>query len=70
MQEGKKDALLGPIKTEYGYHIIQVQDSREMAPPSLDSMRQHLEEEMQQRKVMAFIDAQKAQAKIVLEKSQ
>lgn len=64
----KKGALLGPVKTEFGYHIIQLEDTRKLTPPPFDAVKERLRADLQQQKIQSFVDAQRAQAKIDLAK--
>lgn len=66
----KKGALLGPIKTDFGYHLIQMQDVRDATPPDMEVMREQLQQELQQKQVKQFIEDQKKQASIVYPSTQ
>ena len=37
-----------PVKTQFGWHVILLEDSREVPPPSLESVRPELEKELRQ----------------------
>ena len=62
MQKGQiSDA---PVKTEFGYHVIQLEDSRPIEPPPFDEVKVHLVEAVQQQKLKKQVDDLKASAKI------
>ena len=44
-----------PVKTQYGWHVIQLEDVRDQAPPSMDQMREQLDNEMQHKSIEAYI---------------
>ncbi len=44
-----------PVHTQYGYHVIQLEDVREQAPPSLDQMREQIMNDMQRKAVESYI---------------
>ena len=60
----KKGALVGPVKTEFGNHIIQLEDTRKITPPSFDAVKERLRGELQQREIQKYVEARRAQAKI------
>ncbi|MEO8129279.1 MAG: peptidylprolyl isomerase [Bryobacteraceae bacterium] len=53
-----------PVKTQFGYHVILLEDSRPIEPPPLDAVKPQLQKQIQQQSVMKDIDALKAKAKI------
>ena len=40
--------LSEPVQTQFGWHVIRLNDSREIAPPAFEEVRGELAEEMQQ----------------------
>jgi peptidyl-prolyl cis-trans isomerase C len=52
-----------PVKTQYGYHIIKLEESKEVAPPPLDEVKDRLKEAIAQQKLSAFVDKVRASAK-------
>ena len=34
--------ILGPVRTEFGWHVIKLEDKREKAPPPLESVETQL----------------------------
>jgi peptidyl-prolyl cis-trans isomerase C len=53
-----------PVKTQFGYHVIKVEDRRKAAPPSFEEMADQLREEMAREVVTAQLDQLRAGAKI------
>lgn len=52
-----------PVKTNYGYHIIQKQDERENAPP-MDQLKPQLQRQLESETVEAYVKALRAKADI------
>ncbi len=53
-----------PVQTQYGWHVIQLVETRPLQPPSYDSVRQRLEQVVQSKKVKANTDEWLRDAKI------
>jgi peptidyl-prolyl cis-trans isomerase C len=53
-----------PVKTQFGYHVIQLEDSRPIPSPSLEEVKPQLTQQMQQQAVMKQLDVLKSAAKI------
>ena len=53
-----------PVKTQYGYHVIQLEDVRPVTIPPLDQVKQQVGESLTQRKVAAFRDELMKKAKV------
>jgi peptidyl-prolyl cis-trans isomerase C len=53
-----------PVKTQFGYHVILLEDSRPIQPPALEEVKPQLSQQLQQQGVKKQLDALKAQAKI------
>jgi peptidyl-prolyl cis-trans isomerase C len=53
-----------PVKTQYGYHVIKLEDSRPAKVPPLEEVKQQVAEQLQQRKLAAFREQLMAKAKI------
>ncbi|RXZ42185.1 peptidylprolyl isomerase [Crenobacter cavernae] len=52
-----------PVKTEFGWHVIKLDDVKTESAPPLDAIRQQLEQRVMSAKVDKFIEGIKAQAK-------
>jgi peptidyl-prolyl cis-trans isomerase C len=53
-----------PVKTQYGYHVIKLEDTRAAKIPALDEVKQQIAEQLQQRKLAAFREQLMTKAKI------
>lgn len=53
-----------PIESEYGWHVIRVDDIRESPAPELELVAPELRQRMEQRKVEAHLDALRAQTRV------
>jgi peptidyl-prolyl cis-trans isomerase C len=53
-----------PVKTQYGWHIIKVTDTRDVTPPTYDSAKERLVQLVQQKKFQAYVDGLQSKAKI------
>lgn len=53
-----------PVKTQFGYHVILLEDSRPIEPPPLDDVKPQLSRQLQQQSVMKQVETLKAAAKI------
>ena len=53
-----------PIKTQFGYHVIQVEDRRKAPPPAYEELADQLREEMAREAVTAELDLMRSRAKI------
>lgn len=53
-----------PVKTQYGYHVILLEDSRPIALPPLEEVKASLTQQLQQKNLKKMLDDMKAKAKI------
>jgi peptidyl-prolyl cis-trans isomerase C len=53
-----------PVKTQFGYHVIKLEDTRAAKIPPLDEVKQQVAEQLQQRKLAAFREELMKKAKI------
>jgi peptidyl-prolyl cis-trans isomerase C len=53
-----------PVKTQYGYHVIKLDDTRAAKIPPLEEVKQQVGEQLQQRKLAAFREELMKKAKI------
>ena len=53
-----------PVQTQFGWHIIKLEDSRELAAPPYDSVRQRLEQIVSTKKFKAYADDLTKNAKV------
>ena len=53
-----------PVKTQFGYHVIKVEDRRKAPPPAFEELADQLREEMSREAVTAQLDQLRSGAKI------
>ena len=53
-----------PVQTQFGYHVILLEDVRETQFPPLDQVKNQISESIQNRQAQAFADDLKKKAKI------
>jgi peptidyl-prolyl cis-trans isomerase C len=53
-----------PVKTQFGYHVIRLDDSKPIEAPALDEVKTQLTQQIQQQNVKKQVEALKAAAKI------
>ncbi len=52
-----------PVKSQFGYHIIKLEDTREAQFPPFDDVKGQLKQRMEQQKLAAYRDEVRAKAK-------
>jgi peptidyl-prolyl cis-trans isomerase C len=52
-----------PVKSQFGYHIIQLEDVREAQFPPLEDIKAQLRQRLEQQKMAKFQEELKAKAK-------
>jgi peptidyl-prolyl cis-trans isomerase C len=52
-----------PVKTQFGYHIIKLEDLREPQFPPLDQVKPQIEQRLEQQKLAAYRDELRSKAK-------
>jgi len=60
----KGDVSATPVKTQFGYHVIKLEDSRDAKLPSLKTLKPKIERKLSQKKMLAYMDGIKAKADI------
>lgn len=53
-----------PVKTQFGYHVILLEDTRPIEAPPLEEVKPQLSQQLQQQSLKKQLDALKATAKI------
>ena len=59
------DIVTKPVKTQFGWHIILVEDRKVSAPPSFDEAKEQLASQMSQRLLKELIETLRTKSKIV-----
>ena len=60
----KGDVSKEPVKTQFGYHVIKLEDSRDAKLPTLESLKPQLQRVISQKKMLAFMESLKKDADI------
>jgi peptidyl-prolyl cis-trans isomerase C len=53
-----------PVQTQYGWHIIKLEDTREVTPPPFDQVKTQVTNGVIQKKLQAYVEDLKKTAKI------
>ncbi len=53
-----------PVKSQFGYHIIRLDDVREAQLPKIDEVKPQIAQQLQQQKLAKFQDELRAKAKV------
>jgi peptidyl-prolyl cis-trans isomerase C len=53
-----------PVQTQYGWHVIQLIETRDVSPPPFDQVRQRLEQVVEQKKFRLYTDELEHNAKV------
>ena len=53
-----------PVKTDFGWHVIQRESSREQEPPKFESVKQQVLSYLQSEKLQKYLEEEKGKAKI------
>jgi peptidyl-prolyl cis-trans isomerase C len=62
LEKGKFSEV--PVQSQYGYHVIQLEDVREAQFPPLDQLKNQIGESIQQKQAQAFAEELRKKAKI------
>lgn len=60
----KGDVSKEPVKTQFGYHVIKLEDSRDAKLPTLESLKPQLQRVISQKKMLAYMEDLKKTADI------
>lgn len=55
-----------PVRTQFGWHVIRLDDSRQAEPPALEAIKGRLEQMLKQRRMGEYIQALKESAEIAI----
>jgi peptidyl-prolyl cis-trans isomerase C len=53
-----------PVKSQFGYHVIRLDDTRAMTPPPFEQVKQRIADALQQQQVKEFVESLKKKAVI------
>lgn len=62
----KKEFSKSPVKTQFGWHVILVEDKRTQGPPALEAVQQQLAQEMTQEIITDYFSGLRKNADIKL----
>ncbi|MBU0623036.1 MAG: peptidylprolyl isomerase [Gammaproteobacteria bacterium] len=60
----KKGQVSAPVQTQFGWHIIKLEDTRELKVPSFDEIKPNLEKRLQQQALQKAIEELRGKARI------
>lgn len=59
-----KGQVSAPVQTQYGWHIIKLEDTRELKVPTFEEVKPNIEKRLQQQALQKAIEDMRAKAKI------
>jgi peptidyl-prolyl cis-trans isomerase C len=60
-----------PVHTRFGWHVIQLEDTREQTPPKLADVHDQLQQQLQRQRISDYVKAMRDKAKVkILEQEQ
>ena len=62
LEKGKYTEV--PVKTEFGYHVILLEDSRPLTPPPFEQIKPQLSQRAQQQQIEKMVSELRAKAKV------
>lgn len=62
LEKGKYTTV--PVKSDFGWHVIQLDDTRELKLPSFDEAKGQIAQQLQQRLVQKHVEDLRAKAKV------
>ena len=60
----KGEMTTTPVQTQFGWHVIKLEDTRETAPPPFEQVKQQVNTGVMQKKLQAYVETLKKTAKI------
>lgn len=66
VQEMDVNAIAGPLQTQFGWHVIKLNDTRTTEAPSVDEIRDRLAQEVQNTRITAAIEAKRTEAEVTM----
>ncbi len=62
MKEG--DVSAAPVETQFGWHVIKLEKKRDVKLPELDSMKPQLKRQLEQQKMIEYMEKLRAEADV------
>lgn len=60
----KGEYTKAPVKSDFGYHVIQLDDSRPMTPPPFEQVKQQLQQRASQQQIEQLVKDLRTKAKV------
>jgi len=54
-----------PVQTQFGWHIIRLDDTRDAQPPAFDTVKEELRDGLQKKKIQTLLNDLRSKAKVV-----
>ena len=54
-----------PVQTQFGWHVIRLDDTRDAQPPAFDAVKDELRDGLQKKKIQVLLNDLRSKAKIV-----
>lgn len=64
----KGDISKKPVQSQFGWHVIKLEDTREVPPPSFENLKEQLQMQLQNQRVDAYLAELRKDAKIDIKK--
>ncbi len=62
----KKGEVSAPVKTDFGWHIIKLEDRRKVTPPTFSEMKDHLAQELGNKAIGDYINSLMKKARVTV----
>jgi peptidyl-prolyl cis-trans isomerase C len=53
-----------PVQTEFGWHVIKLEERRDVKPPAFDTVKPQLQRQLEQEKMLAYMQELRAKADV------
>lgn len=62
----KKGEVSAPVKSDFGWHVIQLEDRRTVTPPTYDQMKDHLQQDLGNKAIGEYVNGLMKNVKITV----
>ena len=66
MQLKKGEITQKPVNTQFGWHVIKLEDTRKMPPPAFDDIKDQLQMRLQQQVIQDYLESLRKKSKIAV----
>lgn len=56
-----------PVKTQFGWHVIKLEDSRKMEPPKYDDVKKEIASALSKKRLQEYVEKLRSKAKIKID---